>query len=181
LAGLQPAIRMIGADVGQHHNHRTCRPGGRPRTVGTHGPGSPTQHPAVVLRSHFNQLRALLAVALIALIGLTVAVVILASDEDQLSDTSSAPPIGQLNYGGFNPATGRPESAPLPQQEHPLRSRLGTSQSDAPITGSRYDGGPDEGTRGAVKDYSKNSATGDVPPPGTRYDGGPEEGTRGVR
>jgi hypothetical protein len=36
--------------------------------------------------------------------------------------------------------------------------------------GTRYDGGPDEGTRGAV-----------ISPPaaGSRYDGGPEEGTRG--
>jgi hypothetical protein len=166
------------------------------------GQAVPTQHPAVVLRSHFNQLRALLAVALIALIGLTVAVVILANDEDQLSDTGSAAPIGRINYGGFNPATGRPESAPLPQQEHPLRSRLGTTQPAAPITGSRYDGGPEEGTRDPVKDYSmngatgdyahgplppdppakdysQNSATGDVQPPSTRYDGGPEEGTRG--
>jgi hypothetical protein len=66
----------------------------------------PSQHPAVVLRSHFNQLRALLAVALIAMIGLTVAVVILAS--------------------------GRPESARLPH-----------TQAQA-LTGSRYDGGPEE-------------------------------------
>ena len=129
----------------------------------------PSQHPAVVLRSHFNQLRALLAVALIAVIGLTVAVVILAGDVHQPSDTSSAAPIGNINYGGFNPASGRPQSAPLPQQEHPLRSRLGTT---------RYDGGPEEGTRGA-KDYSNNAATGDTQPPAKRYDGGPEEGTRG--
>ena len=36
------------------------------------------QHPAVVLRSHYMQLRALLAVAMIAVVGLTVAVAILA-------------------------------------------------------------------------------------------------------
>ena len=66
------------------------------------------QHPAVVARSQFNLLRAVLAAALIAVIGLTVAVVILASDEGQLSDTSSAAPTGHINYGGFNPATGRP-------------------------------------------------------------------------
>ncbi len=138
----------------------------------------PTQHPAVVLRSHFNQLRALLAAALIAVIGLTVAVVILAGDQDQISDTRPAALSGQINYGGVNPVTGRPESAPIPEsapfphQEHPLRSRLGTGTT-------RYDSGPEEGTRGP-KDYSKNSATGDVQPPSTRYDGGPEEGTRGV-
>ena len=36
--------------------------------------------------------------------------------------------------------------------------------------GTRYDGGPEEGTRGAI-------STPQVA--GTRYDGGPEEGTRG--
>jgi hypothetical protein len=160
----------------------------------------PTQNPAVVLRSHFNRLRALLAVALIVLLGLTVAVVILANDEDQISDTSSAAPIGHLNYGGFNPATGRPESAPLAQQEHPLRSRVGTAQSDAPITGSSYDGAAGEGPHGpkdyaknaatgdvpspssaGPKDYSENAATGDVSSPSIGHDGGSEEGTRGVR
>ena len=48
----------------------------------------PSQHPAVVLRSHFNAVRALLAVALIAVVGLTVAVVILASDEEPLTNAS---------------------------------------------------------------------------------------------
>ena len=38
--------------------------------------------------------------------------------------------------------------------------------------GTRYDGGPDEGTRGAI-------STPQVAPAGSRYDGGPEEGTRG--
>ena len=36
--------------------------------------------------------------------------------------------------------------------------------------GTRFDGGPDEGTRGPIA----------APPaPGTRFDGGPDEGTRG--
>jgi hypothetical protein len=63
----------------------------------------------------------------------------------------------------------RPESAPLPQ-----------SGPQVPAGTTRYDGGTEEGSRGPVKDYSKNSATSDVAPtPDTRYDGGPEEGTRG--
>jgi hypothetical protein len=45
------------------------------------GQAVPDQHPAVVLKSHFNALRALLAVALIAVIGLTVAVVVLAAND----------------------------------------------------------------------------------------------------
>jgi hypothetical protein len=97
------------------------------------GVATPRQHTAVVLRSRFNQLRALLAVALIAVAGLTVAVVILANDSEEVGSTSSAAkPIESINYGGFNPATGRPESAPLPQQ-----SRAGST---------RFDGGPEEGS-----------------------------------
>jgi hypothetical protein len=94
-----------------------------------------TPNPAVVLRSHFNVVRALLVVALIAVAGLTVAVVSVAGDDDVVAGSSSAAPAGSIEYGGFNPGTGRPDSAPLPQ-----------SQSQTPD--SRYDGGPEEGTRG---------------------------------
>ena len=40
----------------------------------------PNQHPAVVLRTHYNHMRALVAVAMIAVIGLTVALVLVADD-----------------------------------------------------------------------------------------------------
>jgi hypothetical protein len=143
------------------------------------GKAVPSQHPAVVLRSHFNHVRALLAIAMIAVVGLTVAVVILANDSDDVAGTSTAAPVESLNYGGFNPATGRPESAPLPQQEvESLR------QIHSP--GQRYDGGPEEGTRGVVPappvapesaplPQRKLDGATDTP----RFDGGPEEGTRG--
>jgi hypothetical protein len=123
------------------------------------GKAIPQQHPAVVLRSHYRQLRALLAITMIAVVGLSAAVVIVANDTDESGTTSAAAPIESINYGGFNPATGRPDSAPLPQ-EHPLQSRSG---------GTRYDGGPEEGTRGIARSEA----------PVARYDGGPEEGTRG--
>jgi hypothetical protein len=134
------------------------------------GKAIPTQHPAVVLRSHYNALRALLAAALIAVVGLSAAVVILANDGDQTAGTSSARPLESINYGGFNPATGRPESVPLPQQQAP------------PAAGTRYDGGPEEGTaaltqRSAPATFDPNSIKS---PPGVRYDGGPEEGTSGA-
>jgi hypothetical protein len=63
----------------------------------------PTQHPAVVLRSHYRQLRALLAIAMIAVVGLTVTVVILADDEATRTRTAtpaSAPtqPADGLRY-----------------------------------------------------------------------------------
>ena len=105
------------------------------------GKAIPTQHPAVVLRSHYRQLRALLAVAMIAVVGLTGAVVIVATNSDEVAGTSSA-----------SPHQGRVAQPPS----------------------TRYDGGPEEGTRGAVSSGTSS------PAPGTRYDGGPEEGTRGA-
>ena len=102
------------------------------------GQAIPTQHPAVVLRSHYTHLRILLAVAMTAVIGLSIAVAILAGGPG----TSATP------------AADRSESA---------RTVLVVP---AP-TGQRYDGGPDEGTRGIVA------------LPSTRYDGGPDEGSRG--
>ena len=97
----------------------------------------PTQHPAVVLRSQYVQLRTLLAIAMIAVIGLSAAVVILAAADD-----------------GGRSAASSVQSAPTQV-----------------LPGQRYDGGPEEGTRGPFA----------VPSPATtRYDGGPEEGTRGA-
>ena len=51
----------------------------------------PAQHPAVVLRSHYRNIRALLAIALVAVVGLTVAVVILATDDGATAARSAAP------------------------------------------------------------------------------------------
>jgi hypothetical protein len=123
------------------------------------GQAIPTRQSTVVLRSHFNHLRALLAVALIAVAGLTVAVVILATDSNEVSSTSSARPIESINYGSgvVNPSTGYPSA---------------TIRPDSP--GTRYDGGPEEGSRGVVPATQSNVA------PTTRYDGGPEEGTADV-
>ena len=97
----------------------------------------PRQHPAVVLKSHYKAVRALLAVALIAIVALAATVVILASDDD-------------------NATTSAQSQAQAQQQQLPA--------------GTRFDGGPDEGTRGIQAE---------APAPGTRFDGGPDEGTRG--
>ena len=51
----------------------------------------PSQHPAVVLRSHYRHLRALLAIAMIALAGMTVTVVILATDDCASSARTASP------------------------------------------------------------------------------------------
>jgi rubredoxin len=117
----------------------------------------PKQHPAVVLRAHYNAVRALLAVALLAVVALAATVVILATDDETASIAPRSAQLQpeQLNYGGFNPATGRPA----------------TVQEQTLPPGTRFDGGPDEGTRGIEAQPLA---------PGTRYDGGPDEGTRGI-
>jgi hypothetical protein len=88
---------MIATDVAPHNNHRASRRGGRPTPEAVMGKAIPAQHPAVVLRSHYKQLRALLAIAMIALVGLTAAVVILANDSDEAGSTTSATPIESIN------------------------------------------------------------------------------------
>jgi hypothetical protein len=101
-----------------------------------------TQHPAVVLRSQYVHVRALLAIALLAVMGLTVALVLLATSNAGTRTTAAAPTI--------------PRPQPVVSMSLPA--------------GERYDGGPDEGSRGP---------TAPPLPSGIRYDGGPDEGTVG--
>jgi hypothetical protein len=125
------------------------------------GQAIPSQHPAVVLRSHYAHLRALLAIAMIAVIGLSIAVVILVSNDGRSP--------------GATPATAvRSDSAPTEfRVPSHAREHAGAPVPDlrvAPLPhGQRYDGGPDEGTRGIVA----------TQPPNVRDDGGPDEGSRG--
>src|SRR5688572_24415925 len=53
------------------------------------GHAIPKQHPAVVLRSHFNLVRALLGVAMVALVGLAIALVIVANDDNEPVSSSA--------------------------------------------------------------------------------------------
>jgi hypothetical protein len=132
------------------------------------GKAIPAQHPAVVLRSHYKQLRALLAVAMIGVVGLTAAVVILATNEDRDTSVSSATqlstpaPTGSIRYDGG--------------PEEGTRGALSSSATATSVAGVRYDGGPEEGSRGGLLYSTPSNAV-----PGTRYDGGPEEGSRGSR
>ena len=116
------------------------------------GRAIPTQHPAVVLRSHFNLVRALLAVATTAVVALAIAVVILAADGDEANSTSSA----------RQPAPVAPQAV----QDRGIRSGGGPEEGTSAIVpaqapGTRYDGGPEEGSRGIVLDQT----------PGSRYNG----------
>jgi hypothetical protein len=83
------------------------------------GEAIPRQHPAVVLRSQFNHLRALLAVALIAVAGLTVAVAILApSDNDELAAGARGPLPAGLPKGNFDEGARGPLPAGLPKTSY---------------------------------------------------------------
>ncbi len=114
----------------------------------------PAQHPSVVLRSHFKLVKGLLAVAMVAVLALTAAVVILANDEDNVNTASKATP------------------AVVPQPQVSSRGLIAQPQTP----GTRFDGGPEEGTRGLIAQPKAQPQTA----PGTRFDGGPEEGTRGL-
>jgi hypothetical protein len=148
-----------------------------PRQEAVMGQAIPRQHPAVVLRSHYRQLRALLGVAMIAVVGLTAAAVILATDSDEVASTSSARPIESINSGDSNyrnPSTGYPSA---------------TSRPESP--GTRFDGAPEEGSADVSASQPRvtqsqafpglaREATG-AQADGHRYDGGPEERSSGAR
>ena len=146
------------------------------------GHAIPKQHPAVVLRSHFNLVRALLGIAMVALVGLVIALVVVANDDDEPAGPSAVqavpvtPRLAPMPLPAYptpapeavSPGSDRSYSGPAPTRKLDGSTDLGRTAPVAP--GTRYDGGPEEGTRGAT--------TSPVAP-GTRYDGGPEEGTRG--
>ncbi len=142
------------------------------------GHAIPKQHPAVVLRSHFNLVRALLAVAMVALVGMTIALVIVANDDNEAGPASAvqAAPVVPTPLPAYptpspeavNPGAGRDFSGPAPTRR--LDGATDIPNTAPVIPGTRYDGGPEEGTRGQLSSPVA---------PEARYDGGPEEGTRG--
>ena len=81
-------------------NERASRKPSRPGQEAVMSPAIPAQHPAVVLRSHYNHLRTLLAVAIIAIAGLSAAVVILATNDQTTTQ--------QLREGDPRPHPGTP-------------------------------------------------------------------------
>ena len=93
----------------------------------------------VVLRSRYEQLRALLAVAAITVVALIAAVVILAVDDTApvVSVPAATAPVMTDTYTGVPGLRfdGGPEEG-------------GGSTQVAPPAAPRFDGGPEEGTRG---------------------------------
>ncbi|HEY7632347.1 MAG TPA: hypothetical protein VH817_16690 [Thermoleophilaceae bacterium] len=107
----------------------------------------PQQHPAVVLRSHYVHLRALLLLAIVAVIGLSVAVVALANRDTGAPSTSLAAPLTQSVGAGGTSAGGGPIDPGYGYGGHPER---GYREALAdPATG--HNGGPEEGTRGLTE------------------------------
>jgi hypothetical protein len=146
VAALKPRLWTIGTDVDPTTHNRASRETA-PGQEAVMGKAIPTQHPAVVLRSHFKQVRALLAVAMIAVVGLTAAVVILATDEDGGTSTGSATQVSAPGPSSGIRYDGGPEegTAALTRRAAPATFDP-NSIKEAP--GVRYDGGPEEGSRG---------------------------------
>jgi hypothetical protein len=113
------------------------------------GQAIPNQHPAVVLRSRYQQLRALLAVAMVAVVGLTVAVVVLAIDDNGGTSLGSATELSVASGAAATRSDGGPEESTLAgtvgaqpaatgSDESRIAEAIGTA--DAPTT----TGGPSE-------------------------------------
>jgi hypothetical protein len=160
------------------------------------GQAIPSQHPAVVLRSHYDHMRALLAVAMIALVGLTAAVVILATDDDPGTSAGSATQVRAPSQAGSTRYDGGPEegtaevSTSQPRvTESQAFPGLAHEANGAQTDERRYDGGPEEGTAEVSASQPRVSQSQAFPGLASeangaqaderRYDGGPEEGTRG--
>jgi hypothetical protein len=90
----------------------------------------PQQHPAVVLRSHYDLVRALLAIAVAVVVCLAVAIAVVAANDDDGRVTSAS--------GRADPVGTR--TSHVPAAALALRGSAGFT---------RFDGGPEEGTRGA--------------------------------
>ena len=104
------------------------------------------QHPQDVLRSRNQQLKALLVLAAITVLSLTVAVVILAVEEDGAKTVVAAPAMTAPVV--TDTATDTPG---LRFDNGPDEGSRGPS-AVTPPAGTRSDGGPDEGTRGPRSD-----------------------------
>lgn len=113
------------------------------------GQAIPNQHPAVVLRSRYLQMRTLLAIAMVAVIGLTVSVVVLAIDDNTGAGLGSATEVSVPSGAAATRSDGGPEESALagmvaaqPTASGPDESRIAHAigTAEAPTTA----GGPDE-------------------------------------
>jgi hypothetical protein len=115
------------------------------------GQAIPKQHPAVVLRSHYRQVRTMLAIAMVAVVGLSVALVTVASDDGPATGRSQATLLSEQGRSDGGPeeshvaaAVGsRPETAVSRPDEAKIAATVGR-------TDERPLGGPDESKTAAA-------------------------------
>jgi hypothetical protein len=88
---------------------------------------SQTQAVALPTRSRIHWLAPLILVT--AVLALVTLALVQDGGGGQVADTSPAGPTEAIRYGGFNPATGRPHSAPLPQRSLPSLSAARPDES----------------------------------------------------
>jgi hypothetical protein len=121
----------------ERHHKRAGHPSGRPKE-GTMSQQISPQHPAVVLRSHYVHLRTLLAIAMIAVVGLTVAVATLAINDGGTTSVSAGAPAAASTPRPLDVRSdGGPEEGTSGPNRHPLATN--------PYL---YNGGHDEGSAG---------------------------------
>jgi hypothetical protein len=112
----------------------------------------PSQHPAVVLRSQYRQLRSLLAVLLVAVLGLSSAVVVMSVDDTNTASTATS----------IHPATARlgdpvqDRTQPTRQNGKPDESAVAAAIGSRPTSVSA----PDESKIAAA--ISEQSGTGPI-------------------
>jgi hypothetical protein len=108
-----------------------------------------TQHPAVVLRSRYQQLRALLAVAMIAVVGLTASVVILAIENDGRTSVGSSAQVSVPSPASAARSDGGPEEGAVAATIGTQATSTGPDESSiaaaiGPHEASTVTGGTDE-------------------------------------
>jgi len=115
----------------------------------------PAQHPAVVLRSQYRQLRSLLAVMVVAVLGLSTTVVVLTVDDQTATTATSTHPatvqLGDPFQGRTQPSveTGS-ASRSYPTLQDPFQSQ---------VEGSRPDSKPDESAVAAAISQQPQTST----------------------
>jgi hypothetical protein len=128
---------------------------------------TPREQPAVVLRSHFNHLRALLAAATIAVVALTAGLAILATDEERDISDGSENPLCALTPKERHRVQALSSRLPA----HPAAT-FGRGIVPAPPPDTPYDGDP--GIFGPPPNTPYDGDPGIFgPPPNTPYDGDP--------
>jgi hypothetical protein len=132
--------------------HPSGRPSRRSLEIGgNYGRDNRRTAPGVVLRSQFDHLRALVAIALVAVVGLTVAVVVVATDEDGAASPSAAEPI-ESSRGHLPAQLGRTRDEP--GTHGPLPARLPNTGDEpgthGPLPARLPNTGDEPGTHGPL-------------------------------